>query len=106
MAKLQGLVGVTANPNLVTKDLQVICARSSALYLPTSPYISLHLPISPYISLYLPISPNLQMTVRKLDGLVAANEQRAQASRSRSLTLTLSLTLTPTLPDPNPNPNP
>ena len=54
MAKLQGLVGVTANPNLVTKDLQVICARSSALYLPTSPYISLYLPISPYISLYLP----------------------------------------------------
>ena len=40
MAKLQGLVGITANPNLVTKDLQ--------------------------------------MTVRKLDGLVAANEQRAQ----------------------------
>jgi len=56
MAKLQGLVGVTANPNLVTKDLQ--------------------------------------MTVRKLDGLVAANEQRAQASPS----------LSPTLPDPNPNP--
>ena len=96
MAKLQGLVGVTANPNLVTKDLQV--ARSSALYLPISPYISLHLPVS----------PDLQMTVRKLDGLVAANEQRAQASPSLSLSLTLTLSLipTPTLPDPNPNPNP
>jgi len=40
MAKLQGMVGITANPNMVTKDLQ--------------------------------------MTVRKLEGLVAANEQRAQ----------------------------
>jgi len=52
MAKLQGLVGVTANPNLVTKDLQV--ARPSALYLRISPYIPVYPPISPCISLYLP----------------------------------------------------
>ena len=57
---------------------------------------SLYLPVSPCISLYLPASPDVQMTVRKLDGLVAANEQRAQASPS----------LSPTLPVPNPNPNP